>query len=917
MGIIVYPRYSPRLILVQSPDTEITIQELHNQIRDWEENPAAMSFPDIAQTSGGEDLGGGTSVGLTMELQDARVGFEQRHIILESGTVTTNDTEGRTLVDTAADFIAADVQPGDMVINFTDQSWGTVLYVESATSLLCFPLGAGVDNQFAISDSYKILNIVECEVSGGNLTSVDTGGSSLRALFPTAAVNYIRTSSASATQSDLEAIQYSSFQNAIWVKPSGSVSGTSYPAGTREFPVNNIPDAVAIANTRGFSTLQILESMTIDSGTDITGFSIIGYSHVSTKIIIDTSAQCENVTIKNCNVTGVLDGGTHLRDCMVGSLDYVNGHIHSSGLYGTILLDGNEDAVIVDCYTVDQDNPCIIDMGGTGQSLAVPNYSGLITIKNLTSATEEIGVGLNAGAVVLDSTITAGTVVISGVGLLTNNSTGATIVNTDGLMSKETITEISWDEIWIDTSSSYSGVTFPVGTRSMPVNNITDARAIAEFRSIEIFHCHGSIILNNDFSGYVFDSHSPNECIIDLNNQVIDNATFRNITLSGQCNGAIYGQSCVLSDGMTGMEGILVDGFILGTLGLAGAGSRLNLKRVTAGGSSGAIIDLVGPNRILGSASIDGIWTIKNVAAGPPPTIAQLEFNTGQLTIDSTCTGGNIIVNGIVTVTDNSGTSCLVIRDGQIEAAPGAYREEVLLDITNGSSGTTYPLGTTGYPVDNLADAKTIAEANNIYNIKVFGSITLTSDFSGYTFFGHSSVSTSVNINGQAVEGSVFKDLTLTGNGIGYFEAVNCEILSGSSDIEGHLENCILGGAFTIKAAKTLKADRCTSSAGCTFDLNATGSLAFSNFSGVIASVSNATDSGCLVAVTGIYLLTLSNSLTAGQALIAGVGILTDNSNGMTITEKTLPSAVWDEAMGSHQDAGSVGANQQHGVVSL
>lgn len=248
------------------------------------------------------------------------------------------------------------------------------------------------------------------------------------------------------TVSELPAIQYSSYQNAVWLDITTSNSGINYPMGTREYPVNNLTDAVQILNNKGFDTIQILTSMALDAGTDLTNLIVKGKSHVDTYITIGTSAVTNNISIINCNVTGILDGGSHIINCSVGSLAYVNGHIHSSGLYGEITLDGNKDAVLANCYTIDQDSPVVIDMGSSGQDLAMPNYSGLATIKNLTSATEEIGIGLNAGMVILEDTITAGTVVIAGNGILEDNSTGNTLVNSDALINIPKLVSGVWNE---------------------------------------------------------------------------------------------------------------------------------------------------------------------------------------------------------------------------------------------------------------------------------------------------------------------------------------------------------------------------------------------------------------------------------------------------------------------------------------
>lgn len=67
-----------RIITVPATTTEITIQELINGIRDWEDELANMETPKVAEASGKEDLGGGLSVGITLKLINWKLKFEDR-----------------------------------------------------------------------------------------------------------------------------------------------------------------------------------------------------------------------------------------------------------------------------------------------------------------------------------------------------------------------------------------------------------------------------------------------------------------------------------------------------------------------------------------------------------------------------------------------------------------------------------------------------------------------------------------------------------------------------------------------------------------------------------------------------------------------------------------------------------------------
>lgn len=77
-NIRVYPHLSPRVIEIQSPTTEITIQELTDLIKDWEDEPPNLTYPILVRTFGKQSLGGGSFVGITAVLQNAKVSFEAR-----------------------------------------------------------------------------------------------------------------------------------------------------------------------------------------------------------------------------------------------------------------------------------------------------------------------------------------------------------------------------------------------------------------------------------------------------------------------------------------------------------------------------------------------------------------------------------------------------------------------------------------------------------------------------------------------------------------------------------------------------------------------------------------------------------------------------------------------------------------------
>lgn len=73
----------------------------------------------------------------------------------ESGTVTTADATGVILHDTAGTFLT-DVAIGDIVYNETDDSFATVVTIDSDIQITTNGLSGGTDDEFASSDAYSI-----------------------------------------------------------------------------------------------------------------------------------------------------------------------------------------------------------------------------------------------------------------------------------------------------------------------------------------------------------------------------------------------------------------------------------------------------------------------------------------------------------------------------------------------------------------------------------------------------------------------------------------------------------------------------------------------------------------------------------------------------------------------------------------
>jgi hypothetical protein len=230
------------------------------------------------------------------------------------------------------------------------------------------------------------------------------------------------------------AIEFSSYSEGVTIDVTSGFAGTTFPIGTLQAPVNNLDDALLIAEVRGFGKLYIVGDFTFDATDNIDGFIIIGGDPQTDTITVTDGCSTVDTNFDNCKLTGTLNGAVTIKDSVLGALYEVQGIIIRSIIAGNLMLTGLGDVTFLECYSgVPGTGTPEIDMGGSGRGLGIRGYNGGIKITNLTG-NENISIDLVSGQIILDSTVTAGTIVTRGIGTLTNNSTGTAVIHNDGLI---------------------------------------------------------------------------------------------------------------------------------------------------------------------------------------------------------------------------------------------------------------------------------------------------------------------------------------------------------------------------------------------------------------------------------------------------------------------------------------------------
>lgn len=248
-----------------------------------------------------------------------------------------------------------------------------------------------------------------------------------------------------------------SFESArVWIDVDDGAAGTQYPLGTPARPVSNYADAAAIIASRSFSPRYHLRG-TITLSDDEPSSNWLGNSALVDTITLSGAVDIDDATFERVQVSGSMLGHAKFIECIIGATTGFFGKAIGCGITGTLTMPAGaltQDVILVHCYSVvpGTSTPVIDCNDATGLDLSIRNYSGGIEVRNFSDVGNAMTIDLNSGHAVLDSTVTAGTIVVRGTGHLTDNSSGATVI-TSGLVTTEPMLDL------LEADEEYSATT--------------------------------------------------------------------------------------------------------------------------------------------------------------------------------------------------------------------------------------------------------------------------------------------------------------------------------------------------------------------------------------------------------------------------------------------------------------------------
>lgn len=243
-----------------------------------------------------------------------------------------------------------------------------------------------------------------------------------------------------------EDIKNQSFaNNSVYLNTIGDgVSGTIYPTGTPTNPVDNYPDAYAIATVRKLTNYHLDGTLSFTNGVDvITDTNWVGDSPIKAVCILNGQDTSKTTFYK----TGIAGTATPtdrcaLEQCAIGNFTNFTGIADNCGLNGNITLNTTDYGNIYfgDCKSVIAgNNKPIVDCNGTTADIHFRGYIGGLEIQGFTGG-GDMSIDIT-GRLTLDATCTAGTIIVGGAVLLTDNSgVGCTVVKSSS------VEELIWNK---------------------------------------------------------------------------------------------------------------------------------------------------------------------------------------------------------------------------------------------------------------------------------------------------------------------------------------------------------------------------------------------------------------------------------------------------------------------------------------
>lgn len=177
-----------------------------------------------------------------------------------------------------------------------------------------------------------------------------------------------------------------------------AVSGTVYPIGTLQMPVNNLANAKTIANDRGFDTFYLKGYFTLDASDDVSALRFKGdgatLNITRTQVTFTQNCITTNSHWYNARITGYQGGEANYHECIIDGLDNAHCYYERCGLIDgttrgytirqTSAVSQGHASYFKECYS--DEGVAIIDRNGARLNATFDGWTGRMKVVNQNNA---------------------------------------------------------------------------------------------------------------------------------------------------------------------------------------------------------------------------------------------------------------------------------------------------------------------------------------------------------------------------------------------------------------------------------------------------------------------------------------------------------------------------------------------------
>lgn len=233
------------------------------------------------------------------------------------------------------------------------------------------------------------------------------------------------------------------------------------------------------------------------------------------------------------------------------------------------------------------------------------------------------------------------------------------------------------------------GTTWPIGTKSRPVDNIADMITIADREGLQAVLLTGSMTLTQDFAGWIIvgTSSSENDKVA-LAGFSVNGTHFENVEISGAAAASppnvISADMCSFV-GLSNIRGHFQTCGIKDDITIIAGQTTMHECFSQVPGNTKPFVDLNGQNCKLNHRGYNGGIELRGCSHAS--AAVTLDMNTGRILLASSCTAGEIVVGGVGEFDDQSAGSTIIDAILTPERQKRILKATAYRQYTNPSTG--------------------------------------------------------------------------------------------------------------------------------------------------------------------------------------------------------------------------------------